>query len=1563
MKEELLSAEQMMVVLDNAPMAIYVSAMDDGELLYANKPARALFFQKADTEGITCYEAAGFITPCSFCHVGKMNESELLVREFHHPKTDRIYQLSGKRVEWFGRSAHVEYVLDITSKRQDEIQNEAMKEQLQTIFGNIPCGLCVYEFLGGQLMPLYRNATFYDILGFSEEHIRRIEQEMSFLGVHPDDRELLLKKVQDMIKGGGFLRHTYRVFNDREKEYRWIQMDTSVKTRPDGTKLLYSVYSDVSAQMRLEKKLADANEKMQDIINAIPGGVAIYKVSDVFETVYFSDGVPELTGFTVEEYWKNRYQDASRLVYPEDVSAMALKVKSVIENQNVGEVEFREQHKDGHIVWIRAQLKWIGEEGGCPLLHCVFHNISELREAQLELSHLVNSIPGGIASYRIEKGRSVPVFFSDGVPAILGFTREEYEEMTRHDILDIVYEPDRKRVTDAAREALRNGEVLEISYRMRHKNGSLLWVRLSGRRIGPLTEATKFYAVFTGMSEEARLYQSIANETADGIYVVDKESYDLLYANESESLFKREKSCVGQKCYEALHGKKEPCAFCNLLKYGADGIEREMALKGSGQFFSTRFLKTDWKGLDAYTVFIRDITREVKMRKEKERLEQYFQTVVKYLPGGVAVVRCEKSGEMLPEFLSDGFAAMTGMTQEQAWNLYRQDAMNGVHPKDKPAVSQKMQQYIDSGKSHCEIVYRLIKGDGSYIWVKNTLSLIQNADGESRVYAAYHDMTKEREEQERIRQQYRDLILQHYRTPGPNALIVGHCNITQNRILEIIDYTDSKLLDTFGYVREEFFIGMSSLIVEESERQEFLDMYLNRPMADAFARNETEQILSCFVKLPKMEKGCYVQVKVNLVETPDTKDLTGILTVTDITEQTISDRILHQLSVTSYDFVIDLNLETDCYTVLASNRENSDMPPEGSHSAWVAKRAEADVVPKDRERYMKSLDRREIYQHLMDDGPYTFAYSQIGEDGDIRAKNMTVSPVDMRLGRVCLVRSDVTNSVREQQGLLNMMAYTFELMGFIEVQSRRLTIYTRQIVLENLSPYVVEDYSHSMKKGGHREEGIALFYDGQALEDIEKQFNLELMLTRLSYRPEGYDFVFSCKGEHDVRHKQINVLWGDENHRTICLVRADVTDMLYSERRSKETLQNALALAKEASQAKSDFLSAMSHDIRTPMNAIMGMTTLAVAHLGEKERVADCLQKIAISSRHLLSLINDILDMSKIERSKITLNRMKISIHELLGQLSAMMMPQAKASGIHFTIRSGAISHPSFYGDSLRLNQILINILSNAIKFTPDGGRVDCLVEETPSIRTAGYVRFRFTISDTGIGMSENFIAHIFEPFARSSSSSRIEGTGLGLSITKGLVTLMEGDISVESLMNEGSTFCVELEFEPAQGDNSGDETDDDADEMLIGEAQDRILSGRRFLIAEDNALNAEILSELLLMYGAESVVKQDGKQALQAFETEPPETYDAILMDIQMPKMNGYDTTRAIRSMERADAKTIPIIAMTANAFSEDVQAALEAGMDAHVAKPIDLNVLRNTLSQKLGTEKNMQKAQTIQK
>ena len=431
------------------------------------------------------------------------------------------------------------------------------------------------------------------------------------------------------------------------------------------------------------------------------------------------------------------------------------------------------------------------------------------------------------------------------------------------------------------------------------------------------------------------------------------------------------------------------------------------------------------------------------------------------------------------------------------------------------------------------------------------------------------------------------------------------------------------------------------------------------------------------------------------------------------------------------------------------------------------------------------------------------------------------------------------------------------------------------------------------------------------------------------------EFIHQETGEPHYIHVTgfINEVQGAKK----CIV--DLSDRT-GEHQTTLAVEAALEVAEKASQAKTDFLSNMSHDIRTPMNAIVGLTTLMENELDQPEKLAEHLHKLESSGQLLLGIINNILDMSRIESGKTTLSVEPMHLSQQLDQLSTMIRAQASEKAQTFTV-STHLRHENLLADPTRLNQVLMNILSNAVKYTPRGGHIRFEVEELP--RNEHYAKYRFVVQDDGIGMSKAYQKTLFDPFTREerSGTNRVQGTGLGMAITKNIVDLMGGSISVESATGKGTRFEVVLEF-PIDT-----EADAVPEAQALPEEPEDVspLCGMNFLCAEDNAINAEILELLLKSKGAHCKICPNGQEIVDAFVRVKPGEYDMILMDVQMPVMDGLEAARRIRSSANPLGQVIPILAMTANAFLEDMQKSKEAGMDEHLSKPVDIDALEQTV------------------
>ncbi len=451
--------------------------------------------------------------------------------------------------------------------------------------------------------------------------------------------------------------------------------------------------------------------------------------------------------------------------------------------------------------------------------------------------------------------------------------------------------------------------------------------------------------------------------------------------------------------------------------------------------------------------------------------------------------------------------------------------------------------------------------------------------------------------------------------------------------------------------------------------------------------------------------------------------------------------------------------------------------------------------------------------------------------------------------------------------------------------------------------------------------------------------NIEIKSSR-SGKEVWYKFSISVLNSDVIGLVQDITETVEEKKRIARYKDDEYTDKLIQ---ANKALRDAYDNARRADNAKTDFLSRMSHDIRTPMNAIIGMTFIANSNIDNKDKVADCLEKITVSGNYLLSLINDVLDMSKIESGKFRLTEDDLNLCTLIDELSEMVAESAKQKKHKLEVRTHDIIHENIVGDRLRIQQVFVNIVSNSIKYTNDGGHITVDITEKP-VGNHGVGCYEFVFSDNGIGMTKEFMKKLFEPFERAEDE-RVDGqqgTGLGMAITYNLVKMMNGSIRVESEPGKGSCFTVTLYLKLSENTETQPEA---AVEKSADELRSTSFEGRRVLLVDDNELNREIAAELLKMMKLDVECAVNGKEAVDKFAASEGGYYDLIFMDIQMPVMNGYDAVKAIRKLDRPDAEKIPVVAMTANAFAEDVKEALNAGMNEHIAKPLDINKLIATL------------------
>ena len=760
---------------------------------------------------------------------------------------------------------------------------------------------------------------------------------------------------------------------------------------------------------------------------------------------------------------------------------------------------------------------------------------------------------------------------------------------------------------------------------------------------------------------------------------------------------------------------------------------------------------------------------------------------------------------------------------------------------------------------------------------------------------------------------------------------------------------------------------------------------------------------------------------------------------------------------------------------------------QGNYKEVLSSYIDTYIVPEDRERIRRLTSLDVLLEQVPENGQYTLGYRR-NMDGKLSYYEMNVAKIVDDNGTVtfimCLrdVNEEMQHQLKQareieaQSEIIEGLGLEYYSVLLVDPDTDTVTTYRA----EDEDGRAIEDYFHRYHNCWSK--GVRSYAEELVSERSRDEFLEKLSLEHIRSDGKDYSLTYEKLTDDGIIYLQARVAFVQETNGGFVAVigTRNVDDLIKRERQQEMALQAAYDVAEAANKAKTDFLSNMSHDIRTPMNGIIGMTAIAAAHIDDKERVKDILQKITQASKHLLSLINEVLDMSKIESGKVQLIEEEFNLSDLIDNLLTMTNSQIEEHHHELSVNISDVTHEAVIGDSLRIQKVFTNLMGNAVKFTPDGGKIRLSISEKPTNQEKVGC-YEFIFEDNGIGMSEDFLEQIFEPFARASDAhvNRIQGTGLGMPISRNIVRMMGGDIKVESTPGIGSRFTVtiylklqdtkeihydrfidlgvlvadddELSLESccgmltdlgmkAEGVSSGAEAveqvvlhhEQDQDYFaciidwkmpdmdgiettrairrtvgpdvpiiiisaydwsdieqearlaganafiskplfrsrlertfgsLLGEEEEDYrnspldlleeldFSKCRALLVEDNELNAEIAEEILKTTGIAVEHVWDGMDAVDRMNECADEYYDIVFMDIQMPKMNGYDATRAIRAMNRNYCKQVPIVAMTANAFAEDVQAAKTVGMNEHIAKPLELNHLIKIMKKWLGT------------
>jgi len=1147
---------------------------------------------------------------------------------------------------------------------------------------------------------------------------------------------------------------------------------------------------------------------------------------------------------------------------------------------------------------------------------------------------LIKSNPGDFALYLLDGGKLMKLYAAESLPELSGMTPEEYDAVTAEDASAIILDCDRARAADEIGRMLSEGTDGNVTYRIMHRTLGFVWVHARARVIGEKGGVPVVMVSFTATSLEAQEQNRLLDYTETIIYVTDKATYELLYGNGESLKLWNSVEYAGRACYDFINGRSTPCPWCSIpkLKDGECSVPAAYSPM-QDKYFDIHCRELDWHGRDAVAVFAHDVTAQQQRQRSLELDVINLDRILGSIPGGVAVFS-DRNGEIRLDYTNDGFYSVHFGSRE-FWKAKSDNPVNWLCQADRAVFEDEFKKVKSGLKSQGSATYRVTSEDGKLHWVNNQFRPAYFQDGVQYYYSSFASLDDQKEA-EAARAEARRM----YESAVQDAkLVVWEYDILNHRVVmaenEFTQYDYRKF--RLPKITENAPQALISYI-DDRYVETFLDMYRKIDSGAPTASCEVWYKLRPGTE-PRCERIMYTTVFDDEGKPVKAYGIGQNITAQKQDEENYS-RLYRQISeslagaVASFKLNLSKNLYVSGYSMYPSLLEQLQKPTADEHFAATA----AGVANERLQREILAEFTCDNLIRLFHSGRNQLVknYPVRTGAGGIMWINAAVSLLqNPQTGDVEAVSyaKDISRQKKDEEIISRFSSEGCDFLGIIEPASGTVELHDggwdsgvaqgKKTDYRAIRDRLLEEHIPAEERTGFAE-----------LTEIPA---LCLSLEQNPRYTMTYNFIGSA-GPWQTLKKQLRFSWLNEERSEILVIQSDITEAYRREQLQISRLREAVMEAERANSAKSEFVSRISHDIRTPISIINSMTRFAREDIDDREKLLDDLRKIESSDAFLLSLINDVLDISKIDSGKTELHKELYLLGDYVSNIRNMFEPMCKDRDISLHIETGT-ADAAILVDRTRLNQLTLNLMSNAVKYTPPGGSVSFSAESRK--RPDGRLDCEIRVADTGIGMSPEFQRTMFEPFTQEYENPGREktgtGTGLGLAIVKKIVDLMGGAISVESELGRGTDFCISLICDAADPDSAAGAPQEPRPEG-------RTLSGT-VLLAEDNPINAEIARRILRSMGLETVHAENGREAVDAFAAAPPGTFAAVLMDIQMPIMDGYEATLGIRALLRPDAGEIPVIAMTADAFSAALEHSRAVGMTGYTTKPIDPDRLRAEL------------------
>jgi len=1157
--------------------------------------------------------------------------------------------------------------------------------------------------------------------------------------------------------------------------------------------------------------------------------------------------------------------------------------------------------------------------------------LAELDDATISV--IAESNPGDIAIYKITDMKLVPLFSSAGLAELSGMTPGEYTKVIQNNAAAMILKQDLPLAAEKISATLNGGEDTDLTYRIVHKTQGHIWVHAKGRLIGTRDGSPVIMVTYSRSSYEAAGHSRLLDISATILYVVDRRSYEILFANDTALRQWGRTDYTGMACYEFVNDCHQPCPWCSipLMK---DGRYHSQAAYSPVQdkWFSIDCRELDWYGRSAVAIYASDVTEQQKHQRDIQADRDNLDTILGSIPGGVAIFS-DRGGAIQLDYTNSGFYELHKGSREY-WSGQSNDPVNWLLPEDRALFEEEFKAVKSGARELGNVVYRVAGEDGEPHWVNNQFRRAYVRDGVQYYYASFVGLDGQiaaenaRKEARRMYEaavEATNLVVWEYDIDNHRIIMAenefteydyrkfGLPKVTENAPQALVPYIDDAYVDTFLEMYRKIDSGAPSAACEV--------WYKLRPGTEP--RCEKISYTTEYGRDGKPVKAYGIGQNITAHKREEESYKQAIRDVAQSAGNTLGSFSLNLTKnwcgdgKSRYDSVL---------------RQQDSGTADGYFLAFSNSIADEDI----RKKSLRLLTREGLIEKFLRgetqisvDYPVRYSSGEVHWHQGIM--NMMRNP---HTGDVEAVTHalDIDRAKRGEQIAASVLKEKLDCAAIIYPVSGIIDFYSVQTDIIRIVPgvrYEYEEIRSYMRDCLVAPEDILDFDEhtllGQVIRQLDEQGVCQVYYKCVENEKESF------------RHMQYS--WLDSARTAVLAIQEDVTESHLLEQQRMEELRQALASAEKANSAKTEFLSRMSHDIRTPLNGIIGMTYIAGTQ-NNPPKTADCLSKIDMSSKFLLGLINDVLDMTKAESGAIELNPEPYEPKVFFSYLDSVIAPLCREKGIRFVVEARSEDGVVPLMDPLRINQVFFNLLSNAVKFTPEGGTVIYRLKEHKTEN--GRLALDAEVRDSGIGMSDEFQKVLFEPFTQEGRSDNSEnrGTGLGLSIVKKLMDLMGCTITVESRIGEGTVFRLYGEFDCVPEEETNKSAFEEAEKSKAA------LDGRHVLLCEDHPLNQEIAKALLEGKNMTVTIADDGEQGVEKFRESSPGFYDVVLMDIRMPVMDGYEAARQLRALPRRDAETVPIIAMTADAFAEDVQKCREAGMNDHIAKPLDITALYDTLA-----------------